>query len=791
MRQTILMIAMMLTWALPCSFSAGASSIKGRVVDAEDGKAILFADVIARGADGTVKASCITGEEGFLLEGIESQTVTVEVMFIGYRTYNSDVVNLKQGETYDLGTISLEKDAESLKGVTVTSDKNQIVYRLDRQSISASSAVTAAGGTALDILANTPSIQVNSDGDLTFRGSSNYLVYVDGKPSPLEGTDALRQIPASSIDDIEIITTPSARYKTDGDVGIINIKTKASDSQAFSGTVGLTGSTLGTLGFDGILNYRKGRNLFYIGATAQDIKTRSDFLQDKKTVVDDYVTISRSDGYRYRTFMTEVARGGWQFNDGKAHKLQVEIQGGRTRNTRGGYMLYNTTFDAHDHYILYKKLMQASVDYEWKIGEKSTLAATSRLRYDPYSLEYTESNLHTNGGVRTEGTRGYEQEHHWDSDGSLTFTHSYSETGSFESGYQYTTYSEHGGYTFKAWDNGAKDFLWDDSLDIPFYYRRQVHTLYAMVSDHPGNWELNAGLRGEEVIDVMDIEMYGASRHRKRYELYPSAHAAYRTGKAGTFGFGYSRRTNRPGIWKLEPYITYEDYYTRIVGNPDLNPEYIHSLEAFYRKSIGSSSSVAATAYYRHRSDVVDVIRIPYEPGITLDKIVNAGNQSEYGMEFSAVTKPARWWTSTLNGNIYRYAFISRLDGCSDNSGVTWMAGWINVFSPLKDTKIQFDSHLIGPNMLTQGHEEAYCFFDLAARRQFMKGRLALSLVAHDVFHTAKYENFRSTMSLESHTTVRPTYPNIVAGLTFTFNSKVKEKSGAISTDAGFDGKDF
>ncbi|MBQ0144645.1 MAG: carboxypeptidase regulatory-like domain-containing protein [Bacteroidales bacterium] len=180
MRQTILMIAMMLTWALPCSFSAGASSIKGRVVDAEDGKAILFADVIARGADGTVKASCITGEEGFLLEGIESQTVTVEVMFIGYRTYNSDVVNLKQGETYDLGTISLEKDAESLKGVTVTSDKNQIVYRLDRQSISASSAVTAAGGTALDILANTPSIQVNSDGDLTFRGSSNYLVYGDG-----------------------------------------------------------------------------------------------------------------------------------------------------------------------------------------------------------------------------------------------------------------------------------------------------------------------------------------------------------------------------------------------------------------------------------------------------------------------------------------------------------------------------------------------------------------------------------------------------------------------------------
>ena len=767
--------------------------LSGRVTDSSDGSPVQFADVLARDSEGKVVASAMTDKDGNYSLAVPAGTATIEVHLIGY-----DSLTVSPDKA---SRITLKKSEEGLDGVTVTAEKDRIVYRLGKQTVSTSQAVTASGGTALDILTTTPSVQLDADGELSFRGSTNYLVYIDGKPSPLSGSDALRQIPAAGIEDIEIITTPSARYRTDGDVGIINVRTKSSETPAWSGALSTTASTHGTWGADGLLNYRKGHSLFYIGGTAQDIITKSDFLQDKKTIVDDYTTVSHSDGYRYRTFKTMVAKGGWKYDDG-THSIGIDLQAGRTRNTRGGYMLYDETrtyedaplsdgtFDAHDHYVLFKKLAQASLDYGWKLSSRTTLAATSRLRYDRYSLEYTESNLHTLEGVRTEGTRGYEEEHHWDSDGSLTLTHDYSATGRLEGGYQYVTYSEHGGYTFKAWDTAAQDFLWDESLDIPFYYRRQVHTLYAMASDHPGNWDFDAGVRGEEVIDRMDIEMAGASRFSRRFELFPSAHVGYRTPGAGTFTLGYSRRTNRPGIWKLEPYITYEDYYTRIVGNPDLKSEYINSGELAWRRTMGETS-LMATAYFRHRTDVVDVIRMPYDAGITLDKIVNAGDRSEYGLEMSIQSRPAKWWSTTLNGSAFRYDFKATLPECTDASGFTYMAGWINVFSPFKATKVQLDSHFVGPNALTQGREEAYCFFDLAARQQLLKGRLALSVVAHDLFHTAKYENLRTTACLESHTIVRPQYPSITFGAVLTFNSKPKEKSGAISADASFDGKDF
>lgn len=129
---------------------------------------------------------------------------------------------------------------------------------LDRQRISGSTAVAASGGTAVDILANTPSVQVDADGGLSFRGSSNFLVYVDGKLSPLSGTQALQQIPAASIEDIELITTPSARYRAEGDVGIINITTKRTSGNGWSGMFNASGGTLGTWTGDALLNYKTG-----------------------------------------------------------------------------------------------------------------------------------------------------------------------------------------------------------------------------------------------------------------------------------------------------------------------------------------------------------------------------------------------------------------------------------------------------------------------------------------------------------------------------------------------------
>ena len=693
-------------------------------------------------------------------------------------------------------------DTTMMREVSINGQRQRISYRLDRQKIDASQVLTAQGGTAFDVLRAVPGVVVDADGSLSYRGSQEFLVYVDGKPSPLSGTEALQMIGASSIRDIEILTTPSAKYKTEGDVGIINIVTKRSETDGWDIAVNGTASTWSTLSLDTKINYRTGHHNIYVGGQGSDIHNKSQFQQEKTTSAKGTTVTSFADGTRFRDFRTYIGQGGYEFNDGW-HRLGIDLQGGRTINPRGGDMTYNTStttgslpsindvLDSHDRYKLTKKLFQTAIDYTWKLNERGDeLNISNRFRYDRFSEEYTESNMFDLNGARQEGTRGYETEHHWDCDGALSYKLHYRPTGTLELGYQYTTYSEHGDYRICYWDLPSQNFVWQDDLYAPFYYRRQTHSEYAQVNDRIGPLQFDAGLRIDHLIDEMDLPTI-TSRYKKYTELYPSAHLAYTTNKAGTFTLGYSRRTNRPGIWKLEPYITYEDYHTRIIGNPDLKSEYIHSMELSWRKLFGQTQ-LTATFYARRRTGVVDYVRRAYDAGVTLDSIINAGNGWRKGLELQVTTKPTRWWQLTMNGDLSLHNFRAKYEGCTSTHNTTGTVGWINNFRLAKNTALQFDGHFVSGHHLTQGWETAYVYFDLAARQSLLKGKLQLGLVAHDIFHTARYHSLRTSTLLSSETWVRPTYPNIVFSVSYHFRQpSAKAKEGAISKEAEFVGKDF
>ncbi|MBQ0149392.1 MAG: TonB-dependent receptor [Bacteroidales bacterium] len=799
---------------LPAALYAQTSSIRAKVLDAVTGKPVEYADAIVKAESGDVSSDGAVIATGIVLDGsldiekIAPGEASLHLLMIGYEPLLMPLT-LQKGKTLDLGTIMMNPSAETLDGAVLAGEKNPVTYKLDRQSISASAAVTASGGTALDILSTSPSVQVDAEGNVALRGSSSFLVYVDGKPSPLEGAEALQNIPAATVDNIEVITTPSARYKTDGDAGIINITTKRSRESGWSGLLSTSGSNQGTYSLDAVLNYQAGSHNFYFGGTKQEIKSRSDFHQEKTTDVSGVQTKSIADGERLTNSITNTLKAGWQYNDGTHHNLSLDFLYGMTKRWRGGDMSYEVDrnyhgvdhafwiaahplhdeYDSRDRYSNSKDLFQAALGYVWTINSRSSVILSNRFRYDSFSREYTESNMIDKSGERQEGTRGYEDEHHWDCDGSLTYKLSYGENGHFESGYQYTTYSEHGNFSFKEWDSLKKDFFWRDDIYNDFYYRRQVHSLYAMADDRIGRFSYDVGVRADRVLDYTDITIEGTSRDIKRFDVFPSAHASYDCGKAGTLSAGYSYRTIRPGIWNLEPYITYEDYYTRKIGNPDISPQYIHSAELTWRKSLRGGNSVALTGFLRRSTDVTDWVRRPYAPGITLDSLVNAGNQTEKGLEVSAVLKPTKWWSTTVNGYLFDLDFMSACELCSDRSSWTYQANWINTFSVFRDMKAQLDAHLVGPKVLSQGDEKAYAYADLALRKPLLKDRLTLSLVSRDVFHTARYYSTRYADGLLSVTRIRPKYPNILLGITYNFKSS-KHKSSAVTSDL-FDGQGF
>ena len=706
----------------------------------------------------------------------------------------------------DTTQTSIFSVVEVLDEAVATAEKSRVVYRLDRQKVSGNANLSASGGTAVDVLKSIPSVQVNADGELSYRGSTGFLVYVDGRQSVLEGTQALQQISAANIEDVEIITTPSARYKTDGDVGIINIITRKQDEAGFSGSVNASGSTIGSWNGDALMNLRKGSNRWYLGLTAAQQKGRSDFLQDRKAVVDEYVTESLSDGERFSCNSSYIARIGYELNL-RSHRLLFEAQTGVTEVARGGDLKYDeyrtfadqlindALYDSKDRYSNEKRLAQLSADYDWKINDRGdNLSFRSRFRYDWYALEYTESNMFDEAGARYEGTRGYEDEAHWDIDVALAYDLHYRKSGKAEFGYQMTSYSEFGDYSIKYWNREVKDFQWQDHLAAPFWYRRQLHSLYAMVTDKFGPVSLEAGVRGEHTNDKMHFEHTYTSRDIKRWNLFPSAHISYEAPGRNIISAGYSYRVARPGIWELEPYITYEDYYTKKTGNPDIRPEYIHSAEIGYRKHFGGENVMSFTGFFRRRSDVRERIRTAYtqEPGVTLDSLVNSGNDRTIGLEASATVKPVHWWRIVANASVYHYRFDSTYEGGTDASIVSSGFSMMNNFNVGRSTRLQFDANYVGPRIISQGKEKGYVYFDLAIRQPLMKNRLAASLVFHDMFRTAKYYSSRISPTLTSETFVRPKYPHVVLSLTYNFNSTGhKEKSGAVSSGAMFEGKDF
>ena len=703
-------------------------------------------------------------------------------------------------------TSSIFSVVEVLDESVMTAEKNWVVYRLDRQKLSGAASLAAEGGTAVDVLRSIPSIRVDADGGVSFRGSSGFLVYIDGHQSVLEGTQALQQISAALIEDIEIITTPSAKYKTDGDVGIINIVTKKRDETGISGIFNASGSTIGSWNGDALLNFRKGPSRWYLGVSGSQIKGRSDFNQEKTTVFDNYVTTSVSDGIRHSCNSSYIAKSGYELNL-SSHRLLFEAQVGMTETARGGDLLYDelrihgevvindAEYWSYDRYSNQKRLAQLVADYDWKINERGdNLSFRSKFRYDWYALEYTESNMFEMNGSRYEGTRGYEDEAHWDIDMGLVYEMHYRQSGRAEFGYDFTSYSEFGDYSIKYWNRAVGDFQWQDNLYAPFWYRRQLHSLYVMVTDRFGPVSVDAGIRGEHANDKMHIAVEGASRDLPHWNLFPSAHLSYEAPGRNIITAGYSYRIARPGIWELEPYITYEDYYTKKIGNPDIRPEFIHSAELGYRKHFKGGSSLSLTGFYRHRTDVREHIRTAYmaEPGVTLDSLVNAGNDRTWGLEAGADIKASRWWKIVLNGSILRNEFFSNIAEGTDASIFSYAFSMINNFKVGQTTGIQFDANVVGPRLLSQGREDAYCYFDFALRQQLCKSRLNASLVVHDIFRTARYNSIRTSPTLVASTYVRPKYPNITLSLTYSFNTKSqKESSGKVSSGAVFDGKDF
>lgn len=760
-------------------------SIVGKVTDAT-GAPLAGATVVKKGTDiGTL----VESDGSFNINlGVGD---TLAVSFFGYK--EAFIPVSKSGDI----NVVLVEDALMTEEVVVVGKKKQVIYKLDKRVVDAGSNLNAAGGSAVDILENTPSIRIDSDGEVTFRGSSGFTVYVDGKPSVFSGTQALEQVPSSQIENIEIITTPSARYDTDGDVGIINIVTKSSYTQDFSGVVTATGSTVASKGVNFMLNWDKSKSRWYLSGNASNLYRNSEFSQDKMTIVDDVTTISQSEGPRESMRYNYIMQTGWQ-QKGNNTNFYAELEGGHAGNKRDGDLAYleytyvdnveqsSGEYVSGDKYNLYETYGVANVGMDHKFdSEGHNLTASGYVKYGGGSREYFQSDLYNMDGEREQGHRAWEDEFRWTARANVDYVYPYSETGKIEAGYQYFMYSEDGDYRMDYWDNEIGEFYDRDDIYNTFLFLRGIHSIYGIWNESLGSFEFQLGLRGEHTHRILESSKEWANRVENRFDLFPSTHLGYSFTKTSTLMASYSRRTLRPGLYYMEPYITYKDYYTAQIGNPDIRPEYINSVELTYSKNYDNGNSLSVSAFHRNRKDKIETLRVTYEAGVTLDSMANVGNDFSTGLELSGSWQTTRWWGMTLNGSLYHYSIKNYLEESGeDQSSTNYDVNWSNAFEIGDYTRIQFDTNFVGPSVTTQGQVDAFYFANLSVRQQFLKRRLSATMAMRDVFRTAKYTNNIVTSSLESYTAIRPSYPTITLTLSYTLNNyKAKKSKEAVDYD--------
>ncbi len=790
-RKRLCVLLSVMLWSVVIWAQQTDYRVKGFLKDAESGQVIDFADVLLFKSDDTKHAlQTLPNDKGeFVFDNVSNGAYTLMVRLVGYDIFTSKKLELTDNSKVNLNSIMLKTLEVGLAEVEVVAEKRQVIYKLDKKVVEASSNLMGSSGSAVDILENTPSIRVNAEGDVTFRGSSGFLVYIDGKPGLYSGTQALEQIPAGQIENIEIITTPSAKHDTDGDVGVINIITKKHSMKGLSGMVNLSGSTWMARHVDFLLTQQNNRSRWYVGGEWSDKLRKSDFDQEKTTIVDDLTTISRSVGPRTGNTYNYTLKGGWSLELPKT-SFVLDLEGGHGGNKRKGEMSYQETriyegsepmleyYNSIDDYDNGQDIGMGSLFVEHRFNDKGhQLSGSGYYKYGADALEFFFNDLNDLQGNRQQGHRAYEAEHRETLRANLDYTLPFEKLGKLEAGYQYYSYLEDGDYSMEWWNQDTQSFYWRDDIYNTFYFQEGVNSIYTILSGAYKGLEAQAGVRGEHTHTVLRSSVEGADRTKNRFEFFPSVHLGYTLPKDHRLLLSYSRRTTRPRLFFMEPYITYRDFYTAEKGNPDIRPEYINSYEFNYRKSF-QENTISTTVFHRSKKDKIERLRIPYVAGVTLDSMANVGHDSSTGVELSLSLHPVKWWNTTLNGNMYHYKVKNEIfAGGKNESSTNYDILWNNLLTLGRYTRLQLDGSFVGPSVTTQGRTNAYWYSNIAIRQQLYDRRVTATLAFRDVFRSARYISDIQTADLRSYTKIKPKYPQIMISISYTFNSFKRKAS--------------
>ena len=788
-------------------FNLNGQSISGTIQDEKTGEAIPFANVSLWKKDSTVFQGTLSDPLGkFNFKKIPGNIAYVKVQALNYQSFNQSI-----NVSNVLLDIRLKPENTFLNEVIVKGERVSNSMQIDRQIFNAGQFQNSANGTGLDLIQRLPSVTVNVEGNIALRGSTGFVLLVDGKPSSRTPAEVLAQLPANLIDQVEVLTSPSAKYDADGKAGMINIITKK-DSKigtSWSGNLMNGGTNPLRWGSDLMWTYAEKKWNIFAAADYRRFDIEGFRVGEIRTIYRDTLTYMPSKGIRdYRDFQYSIRAGG-SFYPNATDVLNWSAYLGEKQTDRMANLHYQDFIQTGNSLPLFSnqfksplkefynqnlfvrsgKFQTFTVDYSHVYANKSKLSALALY-------EYSELGGPLNNYDTYEGSNKlllWERSTETSPLTALRFQLDYSlplaNNKKLEMGYHIRQIQHDGNFLFERLNPANQQWNSDPNFSDQMNLSQKIHAPYIQWSGVKNLFTYGIGLRSE----MLSRQLTHLAEPNKIYALdqiylFPSFQGQWKLSETHSLRLAYSRRIERPTTKLMSPFKNHRHAETIENGDPNLLPEIADVFETGFSKAY-TNISFTATAYVNILQDKVFRVNEIYSRTILGRTYTNAGNSQSTGMELTTEIKASKKWKIYLSGNLFQFDVRGKFNGIeTTQNSFNYNFNGNTVFDISTRLRFAWDFNYLSKSVTTQGMDSELLLSNASLKYTLWENKGSLTFQAQNIFNTNIQTIQTQTRDFFSSTDYRKWDRVFLISLGFRINDR-GQKVKSTKTDYGE--KDF
>jgi outer membrane receptor protein involved in Fe transport len=743
---------------LLCSFSLHLAiaqdslSVKGTVRDAE--KPLVAVTVsLLRSADSSLVKLALTNQDGhYEFNGVAIGSYRVMTTFVGYGNQYSASFDLRS--SMQLPLLTMEPQAQSLTGVTVQAKRPMVEARLDKMIVNVDASPSNAANNVLELLEKSPGVSVDRDGNISLKGKQGVTVLMDGKQTYLSGQDLanlLKSMSASQLDQIEIMTQPSAKYDAAGNSGIINLRTKKNKTMGMNGSVSVSyiqgnyPKSPNSFSF----NFRKGKVNFFSNGGYTFWQSNSEQRLTRKFHNTAVTSVFDQQGKQKNTSNNFNLRLGMDYSMNAKTTLGFTVNGISNSNkginssdgkffNDGSSVVDSSIYAVNDQRNTFKNI-SANVNFRRQLNANGR-ELTADLDYIHYS---SELNQYTDNQVRypSSPVSQYLLRAILPTDidiytGKVDYVHPLGKDAKFETGVKTSLVKTDNNAPYETWDPAQNKWV-DDVRKDHFAYDEQISAVYVNFSKQIKKWGFQTGLRGEHTHSKGKQVLINKSISRDYFQLFPTAYISYSMNDKNQFGLNYGRRIERPDYQDMNPFQQFLDLYTYNQGNPYLTPQFTNNIELSHI----FAGKLSTTLNYTYTTDIInDILKQNDDTKVTFQTKENVASSRNIGIAISYNAPLTKWWTVSLYANGYNNMYKGLVNNVNLKTDVyTFTGNFNNQFKFAKTWGAEFSGWYQSKSLMTSMFIiDPMYVLSFGASKQILKNKGTLRLSIVDPFRLQK-----------------------------------------------------